>query len=309
MKRLIVLVGPPGSGKSTLAKQIVATQGFTYINQDSQGKGHLDLFRGAILEGDNIIVDRMDFNKDQRSRYLDLAKANGYSTHITVLHQPYAVCLERIRARKDHETIKDEKACRAALSTFFTKYERVTDDEADSVARIWPDGVKERAIIVDLDGTMCNIDHRLHTVRPPKEWEEEVALAKQEKRKNVHNWKADWAAFFRNLGGDSLNQWCADIVDKFSTSTQIVYCSGRPDDHRNTTQKWLEENNVDFHGSHLYMRPRGDSREDSIIKEIILDFELLTRFDVYFTIDDRARVCEMWRRRGLTCLQCAAGDF
>lgn len=312
--KLIVLVGPPGSGKSTLARSLVENDGdhgaaMVYINQDKQGKGHLDLFNTAIAEGKDVIVDRMGFSKAQRSRYLDLAKAKGYSTHITVLHQPYAVCLERIRARKDHETIKEEKDCRAALGTFFTKYERVTDDEADVVVRVWPEGVKERAVICDLDGTMCNIDHRLSTVRPPKAWEEEVALAKKEKRKNVHNWKADWAAFFRNLGGDQLNQWCADIVDKFSTSTQIVYCSGRPDDHRKTTQKWLEENNVDFHGAHLYMRPRGDHREDSIIKEIILDFEILTRFEPYFAIDDRARVVAMWRKRGITTLACADGDF
>lgn len=306
--KLILLVGPAGSGKSTLAKEY-SDLGYTYINQDKQGKGHLAIFEMAINEGSDIVVDRMNFSIDQRKRYLLPAVARGYKTAIIVLHQPYTVCLERMFKRKDHETIKDEKNAHAALSTFFTKYERVQDNEADAVDRRWPDGLKERAIICDLDGTLCNIDHRLYTVRPPKEWEEEVALARKEKRKNIYNWRADWQSFFQNIPGDTVNYWCADLVDKFSTSAQIVYCSGRPDNHRRATEEWLKANNVDFHGNHLYMRHRNDSREDSIVKEILLDFEILTRFIPYFMIDDRSRVVDMWRERGYVCLQCAPGNF
>lgn len=314
MPKLTVLVGPPGSGKSTLANNRINNDGdhgaaTVYINQDKQGAGHKGLFAAAIAERKDIIIDRMNFNIIQRKSYLDPAKTAGYETEIIVLHQPYDTCLERIRARVGHETIKDEKSCRSALSTFFTKYERVQDREADKVTRVWPEGVKDRAVICDLDGTMCNIEHRLHTVRPPKEWGEEVALAKKEKRKNIHNWKADWQSFFYNIPDDAVNPWCADIVDKFSTSAQIVYCSGRPDDYRAETQRWLEDNDLDFHGKNLYMRHRGDHREDSIVKEILLDFEILTRFSVYFCIDDRARVVAMWRNRGYVCLQCAPGDF
>lgn len=290
--KLILLVGPPGSGKSTLSKEY-ADKGYVYVNQDKQGKEHLHTFDMAIMEGKDVIVDRMNFSLGQRRRYLEVAKSNGYETEIIVLHQPYKVCLERIRARVGHETIKDEKACRGALGTFFTKYERVQDSEADKVTRVWPEGIKDRAVICDLDGTLCNIDHRLHFVKVDK----------------AAGQKTDWKNFFFNLRDDTPNQWCADIIDKFSTSAQIVYCSGRPDDHRRDTQRWLEDNNVDFHGSHLYMRHRGDHREDSIIKEILLDFEILTRFIPYFAIDDRARVVAMWRSRGIVTLACAEGNF
>jgi hypothetical protein len=314
-KRLTLLVGPPGSGKSTLAREFCSKGGVTYINQDSQGKGHLDLFRAALERGEDIVVDRMGFSKEQRSRYLNPAKAKGYYTHIAVLHVPYATCLERVRARKDHETIKDEKSARNALGFFFGKYERVSDDEADKVMRHGWDGKKPSAIICDLDGTLCNVDHRLHTVRPPKEWEEEIALAKKEKRKNIHGWRADWVSFFDNIPGDAVNNWCADILWSMARkSHKIVYCSGRPDDRRRASEEWLKNNGLrDFVDQsddfHLYMRPRNDSRDDSIVKEIILDFEILTRFTPYFMIDDRKRVFEMWRKRGFTCLACANGDF
>lgn len=290
MNKIVILVGPPGSGKSTLAKKY-EQGGFVYVNQDSQGADHMAVYDQALREDKNIVVDRMNFNREQRSRYLKPAQRVGYRTEIVILHQPYSVCLDRIRARKNHETIKDEKAARGALNTFFTKYERPDEDEAGTVTRIWPDGVKPHAIICDLDGTLCNIDHRLHFVKKPK------------------GEKKDWPSFFYNIHDDRLNPWCADIVDKFSSTVQVVYCSGRPDNYRESTQKWLERNNVDFHEDHLYMRPRSDSREDSIVKEIILDFEILTRFTPYFAIDDRARVVDMWRRRGIVTLACATGDF
>jgi hypothetical protein len=30
---------------------------------------------------------------------------------------------------------------------------------------------------------------------------------------------------------------------------------------------------------------------------------------ILFVVEDRSRVVEMWRSEGLTCLQCAHGDF
>lgn len=284
MPKLTLLVGPPGSGKSTYATDLP----YSYVNQDTQGKkGHWEAFEIILEVQNDVVVDRMNFNKAQRLKYLEAAKAAGYETHIVVLHQPYAVCLQRCLRRENHPTITNEEHARSALDTFFSKYERPTEDEADSIEFVYPEGVKLDAVICDLDGTLCNIDHRLHFVRG-------------EGRK-------DWKSFFEHLDKDSVHKWCASILLHFSCTKSIVLASGRPDSYLPQTKAWLNHHQIEYNA--LFMRHRRDSRQDYIAKEIILDFEVLTRYRPLFFIDDRQQVVDMWRRRGFVALQCARGDF
>lgn len=294
MPTLTLLVGPPGSGKTSWARSFIRKDALhenevVYVNQDLQGRAHLLRFEEAITANKDIVIDRLNFNKSQRDRYLVPAKEKGYKTKIIVLHESYKTCLDRCLARQDHETIKDEQSARSALGMFFSKYERVQDNEADQVIRSWPQEEKPLAVVIDLDGTLCNIDHRLHFVKTEG--------------------KKDWKGFFDNLLDDKPNQWCRDIVVAMHDMYQIVYASGRPDDHKKKTETWLEENDLDLHDGHLYMRARGDHRQDYITKEVILDFEILTRFTPLFFIDDRAQVVNLWRSRGFVCLACHEGDF
>lgn len=295
MPSLILLVGPPGAGKSTNAKGM---KDRVYINQDSQGdKEHHVNFINAVSMGLDIVVDRMNFDKKQRARYLDIAKKAGYSTEIIVIHESLKTCMERIQKRENHETIKDAATGRKVLHFFFTRYERPTPDEADRVEFRYPPGDKPSAIVCDLDGTLCDIEHRRHFVR--------------------REGKKDWKSFFNGISEDKVNEWCADILDSMISKYKIVYASGRGDEYETQTREWLkrkglmefQKRNGDWQEIDLFMRQRGDSRQDYIVKEIILDFEILTRYTPYFFIDDRKQVVDMWRRRGYTVLHCDEGSF
>lgn len=283
MPECVIMVGPPGSGKSTLAATYLD---HVYINQDVQNKEHLDLFQIALIQGKNVIVDRMGFSKSQRARYLAPAKAAGYTTKIIVLHESYDTCINRMSVRQNHPTIKDILTGRKVLHFFFRSYERPDDSEADLVDRRWPDNLKLNVIYSDLDGTLCDIEHRRHHVR---------------------NGKKDWPAFFRGIKDDKINQPVMDTLKLLNTVYPIVYCSGRSESHREETNHWLIENKAPQ--GPLYMRPNSDSRQDYIVKEILLDFELLTRYKIYFCLDDRDQVVKMLRSRGLTVFQVAEGNF
>lgn len=291
MHNLIVLVGPPGSGKSTHAKTLVGT----YISQDQQGKDHLRLYVEALSRGEDIILDRMNFDQVQRSRYTIPAREKGYRITIRVFVTPRKVCYDRVVARiGNHETINSETSAQAAINLFFAKYQKPLPTEADTIEFVnYGGGVgqdKPKAIICDLDGTLCNIEHRLHYVK-----------------KGIEGRKPNWPAFFRGIPQDSVNEWCAEIVRQFSGNHEIVYCSGRGEEFRGDTEKWLKDNNLWF--GHLMMRSTNDHRQDNIVKEILLDFDILTQFTPVFAVDDRQQVVNMWRSRGIICLQCAEGNF
>jgi adenylate kinase family enzyme len=282
--KIILLVGPPGSGKTTYAQQYIQ-EGYTYINQDLQGKDHLRLFEEATSLNKNIVVDRMNFNKNQRDRYYK----EGYERKIVVLHVPREECLRRCTLRTGHPTNKDEASANAALNTFFSKYERPSIHSGEGhnteFVYVYPQGTKDYVVWCDIDGTVADVSHRLGYVRG--------------ERKN-------WNMFFQEMTKDLPNVPVVLAVESLAEQYPIVYCSGRPDTYKKQTREWL---NKYCPSGDLYMRLRSDSRKDDIVKENILDFEILTRYKVLVCFDDRDQVVKMLRKRGQTVFQVAEGDF
>jgi hypothetical protein len=146
------------------------------------------------------------------------------------------------------------------------------------------------SVIFDIDGTIANCEHRIHWVRS--------------KPKN-------WPAFNRAMKDDTPN---LDIVwmlrTFYNAGVTILIASGRSEDDRAVTEEWL--NNVaKIQGmySKFYMRASKDYRRDDIVKSEILDQMLTDGYTPTMAVDDRQQVCNMWRERGLRCLQVAPGDF
>lgn len=146
--------------------------------------------------------------------------------------------------------------------------------------------MKKRAIIIDLDGTLCNTTHRQHFM--------------DKKRKN-------WKAFYDNLVKDEPHEWCRVLIQGMSPILQIIFVSGRPDSYKEQTQEWLKRHG--FGDFPLFMRKDGDFRKDSIVKSEIYHQHIEPEFEILFCVDDRQQVVDAWREMGLTCLQCAKGDF
>ncbi|MBC7714394.1 MAG: polynucleotide kinase [Rhizobacter sp.] len=147
--------------------------------------------------------------------------------------------------------------------------------------------MKDKAIIVDLDGTLCDVDHRVHHV--------------QKHPKN-------WHAFNSAMDQDKSYFWCLELIAAMRTrGYKVFFVTGRDEHFREMTSAWLKKHHVEY--EELYMRAKGDFREDSDVKEEIYNRSIENVAEVLFVVDDRKSVVERWRKMGLTCLQCAPGDF
>ncbi|CAB4143251.1 hypothetical protein UFOVP434_103 [uncultured Caudovirales phage] len=156
---------------------------------------------------------------------------------------------------------------------------------------------KERAIIVDIDGTIA--DHE--GLRGHYEYQK-VYL-------------------------DRPKFEIMDLIDLVRLSPggfkQTLFCSGREESCRETTKQWLIDKWFYRYGreilwspsfineldNYLFMRKTGDRRPDDIIKAEIYETHIKPKYDVLYVFDDRNRVVDMWRKKGLTCLQVADGNF
>lgn len=140
-------------------------------------------------------------------------------------------------------------------------------------------------MIFDIDGTLADISAREHHVR-----------------RHPKNWKA----FFEGMAEDkaviSMVRLCNILYD---SGARIVLCSGRNEAHRRETESWLQRMGVRYH--EIRLRADGDMRSDVQAKREML--RGLDRRRILFVVEDRSRVVAMWRSEGLTCLQCAPGDF
>lgn len=146
--------------------------------------------------------------------------------------------------------------------------------------------MKSKAIIVDIDGTIANCLHRRHFLE----------------EKNP-----DWRSFNESCVTDTLNPWCREIVEHFKSDHTILFVSGRAEEYREVTEKWLDDNKVCCH--FLFMRKNKDYRDDTIIKKEIYESKIAQEYEVTFVIDDRSKMVDMWRKLGLICLQCDEGNY
>lgn len=156
----------------------------------------------------------------------------------------------------------------------------------------------KRAIIFDIDGTLSNNKHRQH-------W--------------LEGEKKDWDAFYAEMDKDAPNEpvvlLCKAVIEYVYRSSEtdelrVFVFTGRPENYREKTEEWLKENlKWCYHLITLRMRPAGDHRPDYQVKQEMLDSLKAEGYEVLFTVDDRKQVVDMWRANGITCLQCAEGNF
>lgn len=139
-------------------------------------------------------------------------------------------------------------------------------------------------VIVDVDGTIADVRHRLHHIQGTG--------------------KKDWTAFFEAMDRDKPIASMIRKVQGLERRHDIIIVTGRPEHYRACTKKWLKANGIRYRK--LFMRPTGDHRPDYTVKEEVL--REFPKGKIVLAIDDRGPVCDMWEKNGIRCIRVDNGE-
>jgi len=128
--------------------------------------------------------------------------------------------------------------------------------------------------IVDLDGVVADVRHRLHHLRGRRK---------------------DWGGFFAAASADGVHPEGVAIVETLAADHEVVFLTGRPAHLTGATETWLAEHGLGGH--RLVMRPAGDRRPAAVVKVELLR-ELAAGREVGIVVDDDADVLAAMRRDG-----------
>lgn len=139
-----------------------------------------------------------------------------------------------------------------------------------------------RIAVVDIDGVIADVRHRLHFVKGSPR---------------------DWDGFFDAAAFDGvLSQGRAWIDEALASDLDIVYLTGRPERCRAATQDWLAEHG--FPTATLLMRGDRDRRPARLLKVQAL-VELQRSMEVVSFLDDDPVVVEDACRAGFPAVHAA----
>lgn len=187
-----------------------------------------------------------------------------------------------------------------------------------------------KCVIIDIDGTLANVDHRRKWVDPKlnEEYEKRWFYSEGgihyfwENKKTRELFKPDWKRFNEEMVNDVPNSWCTQLIwSLIDYDIEVLYVSGREEKFRRITSiqisEWIDKSIspyeqsqiTPFYDDILFMRPTGDYRPDTEIKREIYEKHIKDKYEVLFCLDDRPSVCRLWRELGLICLQVDDKEF
>lgn len=316
---LLILSGLPASGKTTIRKEWLQENpdgriaisyddlrsgmfGEDWVfnrKEEDQMKAHaFDIAGKALNAGLSVVVDNTNLTQKAKNKWTEFGKGLGATVSYQECDTPVAECVRRDRLRAGRARVGRAVIERMALLHGFIN---------------WNDYAGDRFLIVDVDGTLANCEHRMHHL-------------KSTFHKMDCNWtltglpacdaangrcpqcgmsiKKNWPAFFADIDKDTPIQPIFNLVGLLSNTYQIIVVSGRPiNPCGRPTEDWLLRHGLD--PLFLFMRDGQDKRSDVKCKGEIADLLPLDR--VAYVIDDRPQIIKMWRTKRLTTL--TVGDL
>ncbi len=209
----------------------------------------------CLRDGINVIIDDTNLNPRTEKSWTDLAvELNSKIEYQNMSDISVEECIKRDETR-------EKKVGKSVIQKMGLQY-----------LDYWKG---QKVVISDLDGTLCNIDHRLK-------------YAKGEDK--------NWKKFFEGIKDDILRKEVFDKILDYNVGVRLILVSARPETYRSETEEWLADNGVFFDA--LIMREDNDKRDDTLVKQDMYE-KYLKNLNIIKVFDDRPRIVRMWREKGL----------
>ena len=140
-----------------------------------------------------------------------------------------------------------------------------------------------RAVIFDMDGTLCDVTTIRH----------HVVLGHPD-----NPGYRDYERFHK------ASSWCPPIADvateaqyRWLMGDEILIVTARKERWRALTKAWLDQHKIRY--EKLYMRGDDDNRPDAAVKADILQKIRSEGYDVKHAYDDNPSIVKLWRMEGI----------
>lgn len=291
MPDVVILRGASGSGKTTFAKRMPRVR----ISRDDlrrllfgiEGKAVLtpeqekkvtkfqrEWIERELLEGNDVVVDDTNLNKSLLKSLCRFINDIGFDFTIV----DTKVSLEEAKARNARREPHD----RVPEHVIDRQFKRAWWGNVESQAYVYkpytPDPSLPVAFSFDLDGTLAQMGDR----RGPYDF------------MKYHLDEVDEALWNTVRNAQVRGFW-------------VLILTGRDAAYRKECEDWLARMGLAW--DHLIMRPEGDMRNDAVVKSDLWDEHIDGKFNVLMHFDDRNRVVNGLRRKGIKVAQVAPGLF
>jgi predicted kinase len=301
VQTITLTYGLPASGKSTWAKEQVensngkivrvnmddirAMLGLPY-SKDAEALA-LDIqdqmIVTAIESGKDVIVDNTHLRSNMPKRYKKLFDGDVLFKIQDFTDVNTVECIFRDTARKNKgkrfvgaQVIRD-------MAKLLDKPWRLTEEFMNDKVLSPPleyDPSLPWAVVFDTDGTTA------HHNRSPY----------------------DYPQCYTDTVDENIKMLLKILYEQGAYDTiTLIGMSGRPDTWREMTEQWYQDN--DFWYDEFYMRPEGDSRPDTVVKQEMYDKYIRGNYNVLIHLDDRNSVVRAIRKLGVKVGQVAYGNF
>lgn len=133
------------------------------------------------------------------------------------------------------------------------------------------------AILVDMDGTLCDVRAVRHYVRGDN--------------RNFDRFHR--ASLFCPPNPDVVQA----VIDGYNDGYRILIVTARDARYEQVTRDWLTKYAVSYDA--LYMRPWGDQRADYVVKSDILARIRADGYNPILAYDDNPRIISLWQEHGI----------